>query len=110
METVDNTSLYQVNAVYGSDYSVSMSGCPVDGSDDIRVEGSAIEQESCLTVRTKSSLWSIIPGKEKNLYDLCIVIGSAAKALFRSAVRQFKKLLMETKSTVLIQKPCFLRL
>ena len=110
METIDNKSLYQVNAVYGSDYSVSMSGCPVDNSDDIRVEDSAIEQGRCLTVKTNVSLWSIIPGKEKSLYDLCLVIGSKAKAIFRRAVRQFKKLLMETKSTVLIQQPCFLRL
>ena len=110
METVDNTSLYQVNAVYGSDYSVSMSGCPVDGSDDIGVEDSSIERGDCLTVTTDVSLWSIIPGKEKSLYALCLIIGSEAKAVFRLAVRRFKKLLMEIKSAVLIQKPCILRL
>ena len=110
METIENKSQYQVNAVYGTDYSISMSGCPVDSSDDIRVEDSAIEQGHCLSVKTNVSLWSIIPGKEKSLYDLCLIIGSNAKSVLRRAVRQLKKLLLETKSTVLIQQPCFLRL
>ena len=110
METIDNKSQYQVSAVYGTDYSVSMSGCPVNGSDDIRVEDSPIEQGKCLSVRSRGSRWKIIPGKETSLYALCIIIGSAAKAVFRRKIRDFKKLLTRVKCAVLVQKPCILRL
>ena len=110
METIDNKSQYQVSAVYGTDYSVSMSGCPVNGSDDIRVEDSPIEQGQCLSIRTGRSRWCITPGREHSLRDLCIIIGSAAKAVFRRKVRDFKKLLTRVKCAVLVQNPCILRL
>lgn len=110
MEMLNGNLQYEVNAGRRNDCNISMSGCAVETAGGFRAETVRIVEKACVTVKVSVARWRVVPGLERRLNTLCIVIVAGVRAAFRQAVCKFKRHLMRVKSAVNAQKPCFLRL